>query len=73
VYQFGRTRGTVRSTGTPFDIPEVHRWIVRDARAIEAHFAIDTPAMLTAFEVDECSRRPVDAGNRTGMSMRPVR
>lgn len=46
VYQFGRTRGTVRASGATFDIPEVHRWTIRDGRVAEAHFAIDTPAML---------------------------
>lgn len=49
VIQTGRTRGTVRATGAPFDIPEVHRWVIREGRAVEAHFAIDTPAMLEAL------------------------
>ena len=49
VIQFGRTRGTVRATGAPFDIPEVHRWTIRDGRAVSAHFSIDTPAMLEAL------------------------
>ena len=48
VYQVGRTRGTVRATGAAFDIPEVHRWTVRDGKAIAAHFAIDTDAMVAA-------------------------
>ena len=46
VIQCGRTRGTVKATGAAFDIPEVHRWRLRDGKAVEAHFAIDTPAML---------------------------
>lgn len=49
VVQVGRTKGTVRANGAAFDIPEVHRWAIRDGRAIRAHFAIDTPAMLTAL------------------------
>ena len=49
VLQTGRTRGTVLATGVPFDIPEVHRWTVRDGKAVRAHFAIDTPAMLEAL------------------------
>jgi len=49
VIQFGHTRGTVRATGAPFDIPEVHRWTVRDGKAVAAHFAIDTAAMLRAL------------------------
>lgn len=49
VVQFGRTKGTVRANGATFDIPEVHRWTVRDGRAVSAHFAIDTEAMLRAL------------------------
>jgi uncharacterized protein len=49
VIQFGHTRGTVRSNGTSFDIPEVHRWQIRDGQVIAAHFAIDSDAMLRAL------------------------
>lgn len=49
VIQYGRTRGTARATGTTFDIPEVHRWTIRDGKAVAAHFAIDTAAMLDAL------------------------
>ena len=49
VVQYGRTRGTVRATGAAFDIPEVHRWTIRDGKAVAAHFSIDTPAMLAAL------------------------
>jgi|SRR5215210_872049 len=49
VIQFGRTRGTVRANGVAFDVPEVHRWTLRDGRAVSAHFAIDTEAMLAAL------------------------
>ena len=49
VIQVGRTAGTTVETGTPFDIAEVHRWTVRDGRAVAAHFSIDTPAMLAAL------------------------
>ena len=49
VFQIGRTSGTVRASGTPFDIPEVHRWTIRNGKAVAAHFAIDTPAMLAAL------------------------
>jgi ketosteroid isomerase-like protein len=49
VIQFGRTRGTTVAGGVPFDIPEVHRWRIRDGKAVEAHFAIDTEAMLAAL------------------------
>ncbi len=50
VIQMGRTRGTTVATGTAFDLPEVHRWTLRDGLAVRAHFAIDTPAMLAALE-----------------------
>jgi uncharacterized protein len=49
VVQFGHTRGTVRANGAAFDIPEVHRWTIGDGRAVAAHFAIDTEAMLDAL------------------------
>lgn len=50
VIQVGRTKGTVTSNGNAFDIPEVHRWTIRDGRAVRAHFSIDTPAMLAALD-----------------------
>ena len=49
VVQVGHTRGTVNASGAAFDIPEVHRWTIRDGRAVAAHFSIDTPAMLAAI------------------------
>lgn len=49
VYQMGRTKGTTKESGTAFDIAEVHRWVIRDGKAVEAHFAIDTTAMLEAL------------------------
>jgi uncharacterized protein len=49
VVQMGHTRGRVVATGTRFDIAEVHRWTVRDGRAVAAHFSIDTSAMLRAL------------------------
>ena len=56
VLQMGRTKGTVRATGVPFDIPEVHRWRIRDGLAVAAHFAIDTPAMLAALAAPPTAR-----------------
>lgn len=49
VIQMGRTKGTTVTTGTPFDIAEVHRWRIVDGRAVAGHFSIDTPAMLAAL------------------------
>lgn len=52
VIQCGRTRGTVVANGAEFDIPEVHRWTIRDGKAVTAHFAIDNEAMLRAIAGD---------------------
>ena len=49
VIQMGHTKGTVVATGAPFDIAEVHRWTLRDGRAVRAHFSIDTPGMLAVL------------------------
>lgn len=49
VIQVGRSAGTTVTTGTPFDLAEVHRWTIRDGRVVAAHFSIDTPAMLAAL------------------------
>ena len=46
VLPVGRTTGTVVATGVEFDVAEVHRWTVRDGKAVRAHFSIDTPKML---------------------------
>lgn len=49
IVEIGRTRGTVVANGQAFDIPEVHRFTVRDGQIVAAHFAIDTPGMLAAL------------------------
>jgi uncharacterized protein len=49
VVQYGRTAGTARSTGRSFDIAECHIWTVRDGRAVEANYFIDSAAMLQAL------------------------
>ena len=49
VVQHGRTAGTVRSTGTAFDIAECHVWRIVDGRAVEARYFIDSAAMLQAL------------------------
>ena len=56
VVQCGHTRGTVVATGVPFDVAEIHRWTIRDGRAVRAHFTIETAAMLTALgaEAETC-------------------
>lgn len=49
VIQMGHTRGTVKANGAEFDIAEVHRWTITDGLATQAHFAIDTSAMVAAL------------------------
>lgn len=50
VVQVGRTAGTVRASGAPFDIAEVHVWTVREDRVVRFEAYIDTPAMLAALD-----------------------
>ncbi len=49
VFEVGRTKGTTVNGGRSFDIAEVHRWTIRDGKAVAAHFAIDTAAMLAVL------------------------
>ena len=49
IVQYGRKRGTVRRTGSPFDVPECHVWTIRDGLVERADFYIDTTAMLAAL------------------------
>ena len=49
VIQMGHTKGTVNATGVEFDIAEVHRWTLRDGKAVRAQFSIDTPGMLAVL------------------------
>jgi uncharacterized protein len=49
VIECGRSRGTVRATGQTFDVPEIHLWTVKDGKVTAAHFALDTPTMLSAL------------------------
>src|SRR5262249_24496398 len=53
VIQFGHTRGTVRANGARFDIPEVHRWTVRDGKAVAAHSPSTLPRCSTRWADDE--------------------
>lgn len=62
VIQFGRTRGTVRANDAAFDIPEVHRWTIEGGKAVSAHFAIDTAAMLEALGADAAGRSVSEPG-----------
>ena len=49
VVQVGRTRGTVRATGAPFDVPEVHVWTVRAGQVQRFEVYLDTAAMRHAL------------------------
>jgi uncharacterized protein len=49
VIQYGRTRGTVVTTGAAFDIPEVHIWTLRHGKIVAADFFIESSAMLVAL------------------------
>jgi uncharacterized protein len=50
VVVIGRTRGTVRDGGTPFDIRAVHVWQIVDGKILRFEAYIDTPAILAALE-----------------------
>ncbi len=49
VVAIGRLVGTVRATGTPYDLAIVHRWTVRDGLIVRFEAFIDTPGMLSAL------------------------
>lgn len=49
VVQTGRTRGRVRATGKPFDVPETHVWTVEDGKVVRFESYIDTPKMREAL------------------------
>jgi ketosteroid isomerase-like protein len=49
VVQYGRTRGTVRANGAPFDLPECHVWTVQGGQITRAQFFIDSAEMLSAI------------------------
>jgi hypothetical protein len=49
VVQVGRTVGTVRSTGTEFDVFESHIWTIEDGRVRRFEAYLDTEALLAAL------------------------
>ncbi|MGY1773777.1 nuclear transport factor 2 family protein [Blastococcus sp. SYSU D00813] len=49
VVQVGRTRGSVRATGAPFDVPEVHVFTLAGGRVTRFEAYLDTAAMLAAL------------------------
>ena len=50
VVQVGRTRGVVRATGAPFDVPEVHVFTLAGGRVTRFEAYLDTAALLAALE-----------------------
>ncbi|GAA4735307.1 hypothetical protein GCM10023328_14250 [Modestobacter marinus] len=49
VVQVGRTRGVVRATGAPFDVPEVHVFTVSGGRVHRFEAYLDTAALRAAL------------------------
>ncbi|WP_019927159.1 nuclear transport factor 2 family protein [Nocardia sp. BMG111209] len=49
VLQAGYHLGTTRSTGTPFDVPEIHIWRIRHGRIVELSVYLDDTALLAAL------------------------
>ena len=46
----GRTRGTVKATGKPFDVAVIHVMTFEADKVTRIEFYIDTPAMLAALQ-----------------------
>jgi ketosteroid isomerase-like protein len=49
VIERGRAKGTVRASGVPFDVAEVHVWTVRDGLVTRNEPYFDSPAMLDSL------------------------
>ena len=49
VISIGRTTGVARASGTPFDLPAVHVYTVKNGRISRFEAYVDTPAMLLAL------------------------
>jgi ketosteroid isomerase-like protein len=50
VVQYGRTAGTVRASGSSFDVPVCHVWTITGGRISVLASYIDSAAMLEALE-----------------------
>ena len=46
----GRTAGTVRANGAPFDVPVAHVFTLREGKIAAVDYYIDTPAMRAALD-----------------------
>jgi ketosteroid isomerase-like protein len=49
VVTLGRTHGTARATGRPFDVPFVHVWALRSGRVVRFESYVDIPAIQEAL------------------------
>ena len=49
IVQIGRTRGTVRATGKPFDVPEVHVWTLRHGKIVRFEAYLDHATLQPAL------------------------
>jgi hypothetical protein len=49
VIAIGRTRGTVNATGSRYDVPIAHVWMLKDAKVVQIQFCIDNPTMLESL------------------------
>jgi hypothetical protein len=49
VVVIGRSRGTVKATGRPFDVRAVHVWKLHVGRPLSLDVYLDTPAMAEAL------------------------
>jgi uncharacterized protein len=45
----GRTYGTVRTTGSPFDVPIMHLWAFKAGLAVRLEIVLDVPIMQAAL------------------------
>ena len=50
VVAIGRTRGTVRASGSRYDVPVAHVWAVRDGRVTGVQYYVDNPTMRAALD-----------------------
>ena len=46
----GRTHGTIRDTGGPFDVPNIHLWAFKDQLAVRLEIVLDVPTIQAALQ-----------------------
>ena len=50
VLAIGRTQGTTKAAGTPFDVPLVHQWEVRDGKVVGLRVFLENETMKAALQ-----------------------